>query len=126
MEKECLDFLLRGEQPVIVCPAKGLGRLRLPARWRAAIDAGRLSLVSPFDNKITTATKGRAEARNEFVAALSDVILIPHASRGGKSETVARHILNRGQPLFTFEDDQNAGLLKLGAVPYDIRQIPSA
>ena len=32
MENECLDFLLRGEQPVIVCPAKGLGRPRCPAR----------------------------------------------------------------------------------------------
>jgi len=46
MEKECLDFLLRGEQPVIVCPAKGLARLRMPASWRAAVDAGRLLLIS--------------------------------------------------------------------------------
>jgi len=26
MEKECLEFLLRGNQPVVVCPAVGLGR----------------------------------------------------------------------------------------------------
>lgn len=30
MERECFDFLLRGDQPVIVCPAKGLTRSRLP------------------------------------------------------------------------------------------------
>jgi len=35
MEEECLDFLLRGEQPVIVCPPKGLARPRLPRVWRA-------------------------------------------------------------------------------------------
>ena len=89
MERECLDFLLRGEQPVIVCPAKGLARLRMPAVWRTAIDADRLLLLSPFDDKIMTATKDRAAIRNEFVAALSDVVLIPHASPGGKAEAVA-------------------------------------
>jgi hypothetical protein len=43
MEQECLDFLLRGDQPVIVSPAKGLGRPRLPAAQRKAIKAGRLA-----------------------------------------------------------------------------------
>ncbi len=67
--------------------------------------------------------KSQAQTRNEFVAGLADAVLVPHASPGGKAESVARHILERGQPLFTFEDDENAGLLKLGALPYDIRHI---
>lgn len=37
MEKECLEFLLRGQQPVIVVLAKGLGRPRLPEPWRTAL-----------------------------------------------------------------------------------------
>ena len=126
MEEECLDFLLRGEQPVIVCPAKGLARLRMPTSWRTAIDAGRLLLISPFDDKIRTATKDRAATRNEFVAALADVILIPHASSGGKAESVAKQVLQRGQTLFTIDDEENAGLLKLGARPYcleDMRRL---
>ena len=123
MEEECLDFLLRGEQPVIVCPAKGLARLRMPASWRTAIDAGRLLLISPFDDKITTATKDRAATRNEFVAAISDVILIPHASPGGKAEVIAKRVLKRHQPLFTFDDDQNQTLLQLGARPYNLAAI---
>ena len=123
MEKECLDFLLRGEQPVIVCPAKGMARLRMPACWRAAIDAGRLLLISPFDDKITTATKDRAATRNEFVAAISDVILIPHASPGGKAEVIAKRVLQHHQPLFTFDDDQNQTLLQLGARPYNLAAI---
>ncbi|GDY11083.1 hypothetical protein LBMAG52_45710 [Planctomycetia bacterium] len=123
MEEECLDFLLRGEQPVIVCPAKGLARLRMPASWRTAIDADRLLLISPFDDKITTATKDRAATRNEFVAALADVILIPHASSDGKAEAVAKQVLQRGQTLFTADDEENAGLLKLGACPYNLATI---
>src|SRR5438874_11847977 len=51
MEKECLDFLLRGDQPVIVCPARGLAHMRVPGAWRAAIDAGRLLVLSPFGDK---------------------------------------------------------------------------
>ena len=30
MEKECLDLLLRGSASVVVCPARGLGRMRIP------------------------------------------------------------------------------------------------
>ena len=49
--------------------------------------------------------------------------LIPHASPGGKAETDARSVLSRGQPLFTFDDDENRGLLDLGARPYNINEI---
>ena len=123
MEKECLDFLLRGEQPVIVCPAKGLAHPRLPATWRAAIDAGRLLFLSPFGDTVTRTTGAQAETRNDFIAALSHAILIPHASPGGKAEALARHILERGQPLFTFDDEENSSLLKLGTRPYNIDEL---
>jgi predicted Rossmann fold nucleotide-binding protein DprA/Smf involved in DNA uptake len=119
MEKDCLDFLLRGEQPVIVCPPKGLARPRLPRLWRAAVDAGRLLVLSPFPLAVTRTTGAQARARNEFLAALSHAVLIPHASPGGKAEAVARRILDRDQPLFTL-DDEDTELRKLGAQPYQI------
>ncbi|HLQ43694.1 MAG TPA: hypothetical protein VK137_03110, partial [Planctomycetaceae bacterium] len=84
---------------------------------------GRLLLISPFDDKITTTTKDRAAIRNDFVAALSDVVLVPHASPGGKAEALARQVLQRQQPFFTFEDEENASLLKLGAFPYNLATI---
>jgi predicted Rossmann fold nucleotide-binding protein DprA/Smf involved in DNA uptake len=31
MEKECLALLLRGTQPVIVCPARSIERMRVPS-----------------------------------------------------------------------------------------------
>ena len=31
MERECLRLLLRGEQPVVVCPARGIDNMRVPA-----------------------------------------------------------------------------------------------
>ena len=123
MEEECLDFLLRGTQPVIVCPAKGLACMRLPSAWQSALDAGRLLLLSPFGDNVKHTRKSRAQPRNEFVAALSAAVLIPHASPGGKAESVARQVLQRGQPLFTFEDDENQSLLQLGARPYNSKDI---
>jgi len=56
MEKECLDFLLRGHQPVIMCPAKHAPRQRISRNWRTAIDDGRLLIVSPFPEKARLTT----------------------------------------------------------------------
>ena len=52
MEKECLEFLLRGDQPVVGCPAKGLSCARLPASWRSGVEEGRLLIISPFGDNI--------------------------------------------------------------------------
>ena len=69
---------------------------------------------------LLTVTGAQAQARNEFIAALRHAVLIPHASPGGKAEAVARQILDRGQPLFTLEDDENTGLRSFGAQAYRI------
>src|SRR5574341_2356159 len=34
MEKECLEVLLRGQQPVVICPARSIASLRMPISWR--------------------------------------------------------------------------------------------
>ena len=37
MEKECLRLLLRGSQPVVICPARGIENMRIPRDWRTAL-----------------------------------------------------------------------------------------
>ncbi|MBA2670200.1 MAG: DNA-processing protein DprA, partial [Gemmatimonadetes bacterium] len=83
MERECLDFLLRGTQPVVVCPARGIGGMRLPREWRDAIRRGRLLILSPFADRQRRATVALAAERNRFVAALAERVLIAHAAPGG-------------------------------------------
>ena len=117
MEKECLNVLLGGAQPIIICPARSIERLRLPAAWKAALAQGRLLLLSPFAEKHRRATTSRAQARNEIVAALADVLLIAHAVSGGKTERFCRAVLAWGKPLLALEGDENAGLFALGATP---------
>jgi len=100
VEKECLRILLRGKQPIIICLARVLEKIRLPADWRSAVEAGRLLLISPFENRPRRPTTESALRRNEIVAALSDEVLIVHAESGGSvariSELIARwHIPRR-------------------------------
>lgn len=123
MEQECLEFLLRGKQPVIMSPAKGLSRPRFSTIQREAIEDGRLTLVSMFPETDTRTNKRQSQLRNEFVAALSASALIPYASPGGNAELIAHQILERGQPLYTILDPENDVLIELGAKPYNYLQI---
>jgi predicted Rossmann fold nucleotide-binding protein DprA/Smf involved in DNA uptake len=117
MEKECLNILLGGPQPVIVCPARSIDRMRLPADWKAALSRGRLLLLSPFTEKERRATTGRAQRRNEFVAALADSVLIAHATPGGRTDRFCQILRTWGKPLLAVENEENADLFTLGAVP---------
>lgn len=117
MEKECLAVLLRGTQPVVVCPARSIEDLRLPPAWREPMAQGRLLLLSPFESKLRRTTTALAEQRNRFVAALADEVFIAHAAAGGKTAAFAREVAGWGKPVLTLEDARNAALLQLGAYP---------
>lgn len=120
MEKECLGFLFRGDQPVILCAARGIDKARMPPAWRERIDAGRLAVVSPFGGAVGRPTSAQAQTRNELIAALSVAVFVPYASPGGKTETIARSIVQRGQVLFTLEDTTNTWMVDLGARLYEL------
>ena len=90
-EKQCLRILLEGKQPIIICLARSLARIRLPSEWQTAIDSGRLLLLSRFERS-RRADKETARRRNELVAALADEVLIVHAEPGGAVERISRLI----------------------------------
>lgn len=117
IEKECLRILLRGTCGIIVCPARSVKTMRIPAIWRGPLDIGRLLILSPSDWADRRATAELAQRRNELVVALADEVFVPHASVGGKIEQLCRKIITWGKPLLTLESPENAGLLALGAKP---------
>lgn len=115
VERECLRLLLRGEQPVVVCPAREIAGMRLPQEWHGPVVAGRLLLVAPFgagERRVTAAT---AERRNRFVVALADAVLFIHASPGGRLEALCATALGWGKRVLVLAGSENAGLLALGA-----------
>ena len=117
MEKECLDLLLRGSVSVVVCPARGLGGMRILKDWKGPLAEGRMLILSFFDHKIRRPTSGLAVRRNTCIASFADRILIAHAEKGGKTEELCRNALAKGKPVFTLDSADNVHLLEHGAVP---------
>ena len=123
MEKDCLDILLRGKQPIILCPARGLKGLRLGEKARQAVDEGRLLVLSAFTDDVRHTTAAQAVRRNNLVAALADALLVPYAAPSGKTWTTVHAALARKQPVFTFDVEDNAALLKAGAQPFQLLSV---
>lgn len=117
MEREFLDLLLRGSAHVIVCPARGLDRMRVPGDWKEAIGDGRLVIVSFFDDRVRRPTAATAAERNTRVADLADVVLIAHAEIRGKTEALCRDAIGDGKPVFALVSNDNAHLFEIGARP---------
>lgn len=120
MERDCLDILLRGKQPIILCPARGLKGLRLGEKARQAVDEGRLLVLSAFSDDVRHTTAAQAVRRNNLVAALADALLVPYAAPNGKTWTTVHAALKRNQPVFTFDVEDNAALLEAGAQPFEL------
>ena len=97
IEKECMRLLLRGTQPIVICPARSIERMRIPSEWRAPLTAGRLLVLSPFEAKHNRITADNAAYRNRFAAALADRVLIPHAAPGSKTEAFMREVAGWGK-----------------------------
>lgn len=117
MERECLDYLLRGRQAVVLSPAFGLNWLHPGEAERRAVEQRRLRVVSVVSQGLPKATRESALLRNAFVAALAETLFVPHAVSGGQAEQIARQAIARGQAVLTFDDRENSHLLDYGAKP---------
>ncbi|HEX5605087.1 MAG TPA: DNA-processing protein DprA [Candidatus Binatia bacterium] len=91
VEKKSLQILLKGNQPIIICLARALEKIRVPSGWREPLESGRMLLLSRFD-KSRRADKDTARRRNELVAALADEALIIYAEQGGGIEKISAMI----------------------------------
>lgn len=101
IEKECLRILLRGKQPIIICPARAIEAMRIPTECQTSFDAGRILFLSPFTKKPTRVTKESAFVRNKLVAALADEAYIAHVSLGGQTERIAQMLKQWRVPIIS-------------------------
>jgi len=92
LERQCLDILLRGKQPIVIALARGSSTLRLPAPQRKAFDDGRLTIISPFTSTEKRVTADLARQRNRFIAALADEVIFAFISPGGSLSLLAEEI----------------------------------
>jgi predicted Rossmann fold nucleotide-binding protein DprA/Smf involved in DNA uptake len=115
MERECLAFLLRGNQPIIICPARSIDDLRVPSAWKGPLREERLLVISPFAGRARRASATLAETRNQFVASLADEILIIHAEPGGMIDALARQALAERRTVLALESPANSQIISVGA-----------
>jgi predicted Rossmann fold nucleotide-binding protein DprA/Smf involved in DNA uptake len=99
IENECLRILLRGKQPIIICPARAIDEMRIATECRVAFDAGRVLYVSLFARQPRRITADSALRRNEMVAALADDAYIAHVSPGGQTTRIADMLMKWKVPL---------------------------
>ena len=117
VERDVLRILLRGGAPVIQVLARALDGARLPAALRSAEKAGRALIVSPFAATVRQTTARTADQRNRHILTLCHIVLIAHASPGGKTEALALEAKALGLPIFTLPSASNSHLLARGAEP---------
>jgi len=106
IEKDCLDFLIRGKQPIVICPARGIETMRIPKSWRVPIEENRFLILSPIENKHRRPTVALAEHRNRFVAMLADKILVAYAANKSKTMQLCFEASTQGKQVYTL-DNQN-------------------
>ena len=117
IEKDCLDLLLRGSQPVVICPARSIEHMRIRTEYRQSLDEGKLLFLSPFNQTQRRPTLKTSHYRNLFVAALSARVFVAHAGPDSKTESLCREILSWRKSIYTFDSDYNKNLLDIGAKP---------
>lgn len=82
LERDVLDILIIGNQPLILAAARGLPK-RFPTVVRRAVDEGRLLIVSPFPASVTRITAATSRERNRFMLAFAERIVVGYANPNG-------------------------------------------
>lgn len=103
VEKEMLTVLLRGQSPIVICPARGLEGMRIPLAWRPKLAAGELLILSPFPAYVKRPQAESIHKRNLLVLEIASEALIIHAEPGGKVEQIVRAAQRAGKPVRRLE-----------------------
>ena len=94
IEKDVFHYLLAGTQPVIMVLARGM-KEKINPELKSAIDAGKLLLITPFENSVKRITAETAEQRNRFMIEISDDIVIGFASKGGMLDSMIADVKDK-------------------------------
>lgn len=74
MEREVLDFLLRGKCGIVCVLARSIYK-KIPEKFREAYNSGRVLFIAPFKTSATRTSRHLCQQRNEYVASISDELV---------------------------------------------------
>ena len=116
VEREVLEILIKGKQPIIICPAREISDYIIPEKFDAAYNEGRLLFASEFSGNKKRISRTTSIVRNRYVSEIADNIFIPFAKKSGitfnSAKFIKANLSNKG--LFTIGSNINENLLNLG------------
>lgn len=74
LEREVLDFLLRGNCGIIYILARSMYKI-IPTRYREAFDVGRILFIAPYKTKSATSSRILCLGCNKHAAKLADELV---------------------------------------------------
>lgn len=74
MEREVLDFLLRGRCGIICVLARSIYK-KIPDKFSEAYNSGRVLFIAPFKISAPRTSRRLCQQRNEYVASISDELV---------------------------------------------------
>ena len=100
IEKDVLNILLTGKQPIVLVLARGMKK-RWPEDIRSAIEEKRLLVISPFEDKIKYITQETANKRNKIMTELADEIFLAYSTKGGNLDRLLKSIDGKENKTFS-------------------------
>ena len=79
MEREVLDFLIRGQCGIICVLARSIYK-KIPDRFREAYMAGRVLFISPCKTSAVRTSRHLCQRRNEYVASICNELVFSSLS----------------------------------------------
>jgi len=92
VEKDMLEILLKGKGPIVICPARGLGGMRIAPAVNEGVKQGRILFISIASQQEKRITQELAEERNFLVAALATKWEFVYTEPGGHLEKMKSQI----------------------------------
>lgn len=74
MEREVLDFLLRGKCGIVCVLARSIYK-KIPDKFLEAYNSGRVLFIAPFKTSATMTSRRLCQRCNEYVASISDELV---------------------------------------------------
>jgi hypothetical protein len=90
LEKDVLHYLLKGTQPIILALARGIKK-KIEPEFKKPLDAGRLLIITPFDETVTRVTEETARKRNEMMIEIADEVVVGYRKEGGQIDELLKN-----------------------------------
>jgi predicted Rossmann fold nucleotide-binding protein DprA/Smf involved in DNA uptake len=104
IERDVLHYLLKGKQPVIICPARNIGNYRIPSEHKDVFNQNRILYISNFDEKDKRINKELSYKRNKFVVDIADEIFISYAGKASITEKTMEYATSINKTVTNFEN----------------------